>query len=190
MKIGYRDGVAVLHVLGAAAIEIAVFLDELEGVGAPVLALRLDHVQVSDDQDRFQFRTCLAAISGHHVALAIVGPQHDHVRLGKSRIEQTLRHGLSGHGGAAHRIGGVDFDELFEDVVRVLARNRVELRIRRGGSVCAQAAKNRGGGAGEDTIFQEIFSCGYEARTSSGHAIVSGDSARGAFASAGRFGDG
>src|SRR5207248_899186 len=41
-----HDGIAILHILRAAAVEVAVLLDELEGIGAPVLAPRLDHVEV------------------------------------------------------------------------------------------------------------------------------------------------
>ena len=170
-EVGYRDGIAVLHVLRAATVEVAVLLDELERIGAPILALRLNDVQMSDNQNGFQFRPCRAAISRHHVALAIIRTQHNHVRLRKSCIEQPLRHGLRRHGGAADRIGGVDFNELLENVMRVLARSRIDLRNR--GRMCAQAEKNRGNAAGSNTIFQEMFS--QPVRESSllgAHAIV------------------
>src|SRR5258707_7268552 len=40
-----------LVVAGAAPVEIAVLLDELERIRAPVLALRLDHIRVGKQQN-------------------------------------------------------------------------------------------------------------------------------------------
>ncbi len=51
-EIGDGDGIAHLHVLGAAAIVIPVLFHEFEWIGGPVLAPRLHHVQMSDDQYR------------------------------------------------------------------------------------------------------------------------------------------
>src|SRR5579864_9235003 len=48
-----QDGIAIFHVLSATAVKIAVFLDELERIGSPILAACLDHVEMSNEQDRF-----------------------------------------------------------------------------------------------------------------------------------------
>ena len=47
-----NTGNEALHVRCAAAVEIAAFLDQLEGVTHPVGPLRLDDVQVAQQQDR------------------------------------------------------------------------------------------------------------------------------------------
>ena len=47
-----HDGIAVLHVLRAPAVVVTIFLHELKGVGGPVLAPGLNHVEVSDQQHR------------------------------------------------------------------------------------------------------------------------------------------
>ncbi len=49
-----QDRVAALHVLRSTAVEVAVFFDKMEWIGGPILAARFDHVQVADDQNRFQ----------------------------------------------------------------------------------------------------------------------------------------
>ena len=53
MKFVDQDGVAVLHVLGAAAVEVAVLFDEFEWIGGPVLAESFDDIQVAEEQDGF-----------------------------------------------------------------------------------------------------------------------------------------
>ena len=55
------------------------------------------------------------------------GPEHLHVAAGKSGIAEPLRHGLRGGGDAAHRIGGVDLDQLFENVVGKLFGGVIDL---------------------------------------------------------------
>ena len=114
-----RDGnrIAVLHVLCSAAIVVAVLLDELEGIGAPVLAPRFHHIQVPDDEDGLALRSRLTAIAGDHVALAIIRTEHGNVRRRKSCIQQALFHCLSRQRGTSDRIRGVDFDQLLEDIV-------------------------------------------------------------------------
>src|SRR5437763_792023 len=47
---GDHDRVAIFHVLSTAAIKVAVFFDELEGIGGPVLAACFDYVEMSDQQ--------------------------------------------------------------------------------------------------------------------------------------------
>ena len=49
-EIGDQDGVAFFHVLGAAAVEVAVFFDELKGVGGPVGAEGFHDIEVADEE--------------------------------------------------------------------------------------------------------------------------------------------
>jgi hypothetical protein len=107
-----------------------VLLDELERVGSPILAARLDHVQMADHQDRpAAFST--AVIAHDDIFLAVVRSVDDDVFLRESRIEQTLGHRVRCGGDVAHRIGRVDFDELLEDIERKLARGIVGRGIAR-----------------------------------------------------------
>src|SRR6266403_36634 len=50
---GGHDGVAVFHILGAAAVEVAIFFDELEGISGPILAAGFDYVKMSDQEHWF-----------------------------------------------------------------------------------------------------------------------------------------
>ena len=110
-----QDGVGLLHVLGAAAVEVAVFLgDELEGIGGPVVAARFDDVEMADEQDGL-LAAC-AVVAHDEVLLAVVGAEQLHVRGGKAGVEETLLHGFGRGGDAADRVGGVDLDELAEDI--------------------------------------------------------------------------
>ena len=47
---GDQGGVGVLHVLGAAPVEVAVLLDKLKRIGVPVGAQGLDHVHVAEEE--------------------------------------------------------------------------------------------------------------------------------------------
>ena len=55
--------------------------------------------------------------AGDEIAFAIVGAEDLDVGGRKAGVEQTLGHGFGGDGGAADGVGGVDLDELLEDVV-------------------------------------------------------------------------
>ena len=120
-----HDGVAVLHVLRAAAVVVAVFLHELKRIGGPVFAPRLDHVEMSDQQHRFVLAA--AVQPDDQVLLAIVRPQDLHVAVGKSGVAKALRHGLGSGGHVAHRIRGIDFDQLLENIVGKLPGGVVNL---------------------------------------------------------------
>ncbi len=96
---GDEDGVAAFHVLRAAAVEVAVLLDEFEGVDGPVFAAGFDHVQVPDEEDGLL--RAGAAKARDHVAFALVGAEHVHVGGGEARVAQALGHRFGGHGGAA-----------------------------------------------------------------------------------------
>ena len=118
-KGGDQDGVAFLHVLGATAVEVAILFDKLKGIGGPVRTQRLDHVEVTDKENRLGPARAMKA--RHQVALTIVRPEDEHIFLGEPGVEQALRHRLCGNRCTAHGIGGVDFNELLEDVARELS---------------------------------------------------------------------
>ncbi len=63
------------------------------------------------------FEPGFAPVTGDHVPFAIVGSDDHDIGGGESRIEQSFRHCLRGHRRASDRIGGVDFNQLLEDVV-------------------------------------------------------------------------
>ena len=123
---GDEKRVAFFDVLGAAAVEVAVLLDELEWVHAPVFAVRFDDIEMADEEDWLAHAGAMN--SRDEIALPRIGPEHLNVVAGESRAAQPCCHRLSGDGRAAHRICGVDLDELFENVVRHLPRGRVRLR--------------------------------------------------------------
>ena len=113
---GDQRGVGVLHVLRAAAVVVAVLLDELEGIGVPVGAQSLHHVNVAEEEHRlFRGRAC-GADADHEVLLVRVGAEQVHIVGRESGVEKALLHGV-GCGGhvALGRVGGVDLDELLED---------------------------------------------------------------------------
>ena len=65
----------------------------------------------------------------HDIFLPVIGAwaQHLDIALGKSSIAKTLCHGIGSGAHIPHRICGVDFDQLLEDVVRELLGRIVKL---------------------------------------------------------------
>jgi hypothetical protein len=61
----------------------------------------------------------------HQVSLALLGSDHDHIAGGEAGGAKSLRHGLRRRRDVAHGIGGVDLDQLLEDVVCQLIRGCV-----------------------------------------------------------------
>jgi hypothetical protein len=51
-EVGHQHRGAVLHIAGAAAVVPAILLDELVGIGGPVLLARVHHVEVGHEEDR------------------------------------------------------------------------------------------------------------------------------------------
>ncbi len=98
----------------AAPVVIAVLLDELEGIGRPVLRLRLDDVDMGKEQERLVRAGAVQA--GDEVALARRGLEHLHVGIGKARGAQPRRHGVGRPAGVAGRGDRVDLDQLLVDV--------------------------------------------------------------------------
>ena len=113
---GHHDGVAVLHVLRAAAVEIAVFFDELEGIGSPVLAPGLHHVEVPDQQDRLMLSR--TPQPDHQIFLPGIRPENGDIAVRKTGGPQPRCHGLRGRRHVTDGVGGVDLDELLENRAR------------------------------------------------------------------------
>src|SRR5579862_3950861 len=126
---GDVDRVAVLHVLRAAAVGVAVFFDELEGIGGPIEAWGFDDVEMADHQDRAVGSG--AAKARDHIFATDAWAEDLDVARGNSGVAEALGHGFAGGGRAADGIGGVDFDELAEDVASELTRRIAELRAKR-----------------------------------------------------------
>ena len=74
-------------------------------------------------------RAC-ATITDYEVAFAWIGAEDLDVFSRKARRLQPRRHRFGSFGAIADGIGGVDFDELFEDVVGELTRGRKLLGLR------------------------------------------------------------
>ena len=77
--------------------------------------------------NRMGFLRASAVNPRHHIAFAVVRPQHLHVARGKTRIKQALGHGLGRNRGAANRIRCIDFNQLLENVARELLSGVVQL---------------------------------------------------------------
>ena len=85
---------------------------------------------MADEQDRLVRARSMQPHDNVFLAVAFVAvigarPEHMNVAVRKSSVAKALRHGFSGGGHAADRIGGVDFDQLFENVERKFARGFV-----------------------------------------------------------------
>ena len=112
---GGEKCVAIFYVARAAAVVVAVFFDELEGVHGPVFAARFDHIEMADEENRFL--RAGAANARDQVAFARIRAEDVNVVGGKTGVEKALGHGVGGNRRTADRIGGIDFDQLLENVV-------------------------------------------------------------------------
>src|SRR5713226_8996575 len=133
-EIGDQDGVAFLHIFRAAAVEVAVFLDEFEGIGGPVRPERFDDVQVPDKQDGLAFSG--SAKTRDEILLAPIGPGYMNVVFGKASVEQTPGHRFGSSGDVANGVGGVDLNELLENFARELLGLILTLSSSRGRTNC------------------------------------------------------
>jgi hypothetical protein len=99
--------------MDAARVEGAVLLDQRERIAGPVLALRLDHVDVSQQQNGLEFGVP-PRIEGHQAAfLRMIGRREQvQVGVGESGRLQARRHTLCSESAAAVRQRGIGFDEL------------------------------------------------------------------------------
>src|SRR5262245_53410559 len=107
----------------AAAVEESVLLEEDERIERPVLAPRLDDVEVREEEE--WLARAGPAIARDQIVLARIGAREHHVRRGESGGLQPRGHGLGGLGDAAgRRVGRVDLDELLENLARTAVRRR------------------------------------------------------------------
>ncbi len=112
----HQRGVAILHVLCAASVEVAVLFAENERVERPVGRLRFDHIEMPDEQNRPS--GARSVIAHHQQALARRRNQHLYVVRRETGIAKPRRHRFGCLGVVAHRIRCVDLDQLPEHVAR------------------------------------------------------------------------
>src|SRR5947209_13121188 len=117
-EIGNENGIAVLHVLGSAAVKVAVFFDEFEWIGGPILAVRFDDVQVPDEQDGLAISGSVKA--NDEVLLPLVGTGDVEVLLSETRFEQTAGQRFGGGRHIADGVRRIDLNELLENIARQL----------------------------------------------------------------------
>ena len=120
---GDEGGVVALHVGGAATVEVAVLFAEDEGVEGPVGAAGFDDVEVSQEEDRAPGSRPEQA--DHEIALADDGGEDLYVARRKSGLAEAGGHGFGGTRVIARGIGGIDLDELFEDLAGELLIGRL-----------------------------------------------------------------
>src|SRR5207245_5323608 len=102
----------------AARGEKAVALLQDEGVGLPIRAQRLDHVQVSEQEQGLL--AAVAPEASDQVALPGERLEDLHVGLGKPRLPEMPGHALRGERGVAGRMRGIRFNQLLVDGVKAL----------------------------------------------------------------------
>ncbi len=115
-EIGHQDGVSGFHVIGTAPVEITLFFDELEGIGGPVFSAGFDDIEMADEENWLALSGAVDA--SNQIFLAVDRSRDKHVVAGEACIMETDSHCFSGGCNVADRVGGVDFDELLEYVVR------------------------------------------------------------------------
>src|SRR5882724_9625180 len=113
-QVGDPDGGLGFVVAGAAAVEVAVFLDELERVHIPVFALGLDDVGVGEEQDGFVGAG--AVIADDQVALLGNCAAYENVGVGETCGFESCGGGFGYRRGCAGGVPRLDLDELFVDV--------------------------------------------------------------------------
>src|SRR5712691_7346421 len=117
-EIGDEDGIAFFHVIGSAAVEITILLDELERIGGPVLTMRLDHIEVADEQDGLAISH--TAETRDEILFPLVRAGHPDVAFRKPRVTQAAGHRFRRSGHVADGVRSIDFNELLENVARQL----------------------------------------------------------------------
>ena len=89
---------------------------------------------MSDQQ--YWFVLARSVIPHNQILLAIVGAGDVEITVGEAGIAKALRHGFSGGGHVAHRICGVDFDQLLENIMGELLGGVVNLSVGAGDEQC------------------------------------------------------
>ncbi len=116
-----------LVVRGAAAIEIAAFLDQGEGIAAPILALGLDHVEMGQQQNRLGLGVGTLQLDDDAAGLGLLGRRHEEVDVGilvAAGLETRLEL-MGGLGAVADRGGGVGFHQLLVEIAETLFAGRL-----------------------------------------------------------------
>jgi hypothetical protein len=102
-----------LHVGGAAAVEIAILLDQGERIARPVLALGFHHVEMAQQQHGLGLG--IAAVQDRHqpALLGMIGDAEGmQVGIGIAGGFQVRRHAFRREGAASRRQAGVGFHQL------------------------------------------------------------------------------
>src|SRR5579872_7199453 len=86
-EVGDKDGVAFLHVVCAATVEVAGLFNKLKRVSGPVFAARFDNVEMADEEDRLALAGAVDA--GYEIFLAVVGAGDDDVIAGEAGVAQA-----------------------------------------------------------------------------------------------------
>ena len=113
-EIGDEGRRHVFVIAAATGIKIAVLLDQLERIGRPVLAAGGNHVDMSDQQDRFA--RAGAPEARDEIALTRRRREGVNVGFGEAASTQPRRHGFGRLGGVARCCHRVDLDEFLVDV--------------------------------------------------------------------------
>ena len=127
----HKRGVAVLHVLRAASVEVAVLLNELKRIGRPVRSQCLHHIHVAKKQNWLLRRASRCTYPYHEILFARVGSQQLHVLRREPGVQQPLPHrrGRRRHV-AARCIRRVDLNQFLQNRLR----KRLDPRLRSVGS--------------------------------------------------------
>ena len=119
---------AALLVLRASTIEVAVLLRKHERIVGPIRALRLDDVEMRQQQHRL---VCARSSIAHDQIAILDRRTYDlDVRGGEPRVAESIRELLSGSRRIAARGGGVRLDQLAQDRVAELVKRRRRLLLR------------------------------------------------------------
>ncbi len=125
-KCRHRSRIRLLHILRPPPVEVPFLLRKHKGIRRPILPLRLHNIEMPDDQHRLLRAPGPAAIPRHHIAFALIRPQHHNVLRRKPRIQQPLPHRLRRNCRTPHRIRRIDLNQLLEDFMRQLPRSRIQ----------------------------------------------------------------
>jgi len=110
-------------VAGAASVEPAVLLRQRERIERPVLAFRLDHIEVrQEDHGRLRPRPTVA---NGEVLIARLRADDLDVAFGKTGFAKPASQQLGCLGGVARRMGCVSFDQLSVHFAAQLLMRRI-----------------------------------------------------------------
>src|SRR5580704_6302369 len=125
-EVGDEDRVSLLHIVGAAPVEVAILLNKFKGIGRPVLTPCFDDVKMANEQDRLVLPSPVNARD--EVLLPIIRSIDDDVVAGKSRIAKPSSRRLGRSRNVADGIGRINLNELLKNLPRQWIR-RFALRM-------------------------------------------------------------